>query len=74
MHTANDYLAGNIGRVTVPAGKVVVHNHVQPARVLGTRGFRAWLSAPDDPDIERCDCEWAPELGEHYRVARMWRE
>lgn len=52
----------------IPAGRVVVHNHVNPSNVLGTRGFRAWLDAPSR--FERCDCAWAPELGEHY--ASIW--
>ncbi len=51
----------------LPAGKVLVHNHVRPTQRLGMRGFRAWL---DDPNgkYEICDCGWAPKLGAHYRV------
>jgi hypothetical protein len=52
----------------VPAGRVVVHNRVRPAAVLGERGFRAWLQAPDADKLEECDCGWAPRLGTHYRV------
>jgi hypothetical protein len=52
----------------VPAGRVLVHNSVKPARTLGTRGFRAWLSDPDPKNLEACDCGWAPTLGGHYRV------
>ena len=70
MHTPDDYLYGNIGKVIVPRGRVVVHNQVQPRRRLGTRGFRAWLGNPRDKDIERCPCAWAPELRRHYRVTR----
>lgn len=51
----------------VPAGRVVVHNRVRPTRHLGSRGFRAWLAEPSDR-LEACGCDWAPELGEHYRV------
>jgi hypothetical protein len=52
----------------VPPGRCLVHNQVRPARRLGTRGFRAWTqTAPDG--LELCPCEWAPELGPHYRVA-----
>ena len=29
--------------------------------------FRAWLADPS-PDLERCPCNWAPELGTHYRT------
>ena len=65
----------------VPAGEVLVHNHVKPPTdgevakaaedgegPLGIRGFRAWTQAPSDK-LERCDCVWAPEAGPHYRVA-----
>ena len=52
----------------VPAGKVLVHNHIVPTRNLGMRGFRVWLSEPD-PELVVCKCSWAPELGVHYRVA-----
>jgi hypothetical protein len=58
----------------VPSGRVLVHNDVRPTRHLGIRGFRAWLDDPDAPyKIERCGCEWAPELGEHYVVRRSSR-
>lgn len=53
----------------VPPARILVHNHVRPTRRLGSRGFRAWLSAPDDATTEPCDCDFAPELGPHYRVA-----
>lgn len=33
----------------IPAGRVVVHNHVRPARRLGMRGFRAYLVQPRTP-------------------------
>jgi hypothetical protein len=56
---------------SVPPGKVLVHNHIQPARRAGTRGFRYWLADPSDK-VERCPCGWAPELGEHYRVHAVW--
>ena len=29
----------------------------------------AWLAEPS-PQYEVCPCEWAPELGAHYRVRR----
>ena len=51
----------------VPSGKVLVHNHVRPAKRIGTRGFRAWLDEPSD-HYEPCTCGWAPHLPEHYRV------
>jgi hypothetical protein len=51
-----------------PSGEVVlVHNSVRPTRVLGMRGFRAWLQRPDTR-LEVCDCGWAPELGTHFYV------
>lgn len=56
---------------TVPTDdKVLVHNQVRPTRRLGSRGFRAWLSPSDSERLERCDCDWAPELGAHFRVSR----
>jgi hypothetical protein len=51
----------------VPAGKVLVHNSVRPSRRLGTRGFRAWLQSPSER-LMVCDCDWAADLGKHYRV------
>ena len=54
----------------VPAGRVVVHNSVRPTRHLGSRGFRAWLAEPSER-LVLCTCEWAPEIGEHYRL-RHW--
>ena len=53
----------------VPDGRILVHNHVRPTRQIGMRGFRAWLGSPGEKRYEICPCEWAPELGEHYRVA-----
>ena len=53
---------------TIPAGKVLVHNHlsqVTPSLRPGTRGFRAWV-ADRSKKYERCDCGWAGL--EHYRV------
>jgi hypothetical protein len=54
----------------VPRDQVLVHNHVRPTRRLGLRGFRAWLSAPDPDSLQVCDCDWAPELGRHFRLKR----
>ena len=51
----------------VPEGKFLVHNRVRPARHLNHHGFRAWLTAQPD-DIYVCDCGWAAELGDHYRM------
>jgi hypothetical protein len=63
------YLAAPPKPGEIPAGQVMVHNSVRPTRKLGPRGFRAWLRAPSGlPAIEPCDCDWAPELGTHYRV------
>jgi hypothetical protein len=61
------YLAGVPKQV--PSGRVVVHNHVRPARRLGERGFRAWTQLPDE-SLVVCDCGWALHLTEHYRVHR----
>jgi hypothetical protein len=55
----------------VPDGWRLAHNHVRPrgrGRRQGWRGFRYWIQ--DTPEaLVRCDCEWAPEDGEHYRVS-----
>ena len=52
----------------------------------GMNGFRVWIAAPeDDPriasygwltsayEVEPCPCDWAPELGVHYRVVAAWQ-
>ena len=52
----------------IPEGRVLMHNRVQPTARLRSRGFRAWLSAPDPQGLEACDCGWAPKLGRHFRV------
>jgi hypothetical protein len=52
---------------TVPPDRCLVHNNVQPARRLGTRGFRAWLVPANQPGLAVCGCGWAPELGPHFR-------
>jgi hypothetical protein len=52
----------------VPAGKIVVHNNVVPAKRIGSRGFRIWYVAADSSKYVACDCGWAPELGEHFRI------
>ena len=54
----------------VPDGRVLVHNGVCPSRRQGQRGSRYWLQPPADT-LEVCDCGWAPELGDHYRVNRL---
>src|SRR5687768_2418502 len=52
----------------IPSGMVLVHSHVRPTRVLGRRGFRAWL-ATGTKGLASCNCGWAAGLGKHYRVA-----
>jgi len=52
----------------VPADQALVHNHVRPTRRLNSRGFRAWLTAPDPGHLTACACGWMPELGTHFRV------
>ena len=52
----------------IPAGRVLVHNQARPTRLLGSSGFRAWLQAPDPDRLYACQCGWASELGQHYRV------
>ena len=57
----------------IPGNRVVVHNRVRPQPQLGENGFRAWLAPLDDPRVVPCECDWAPELGRHYRVAGVGR-
>jgi len=52
----------------VPADRVLVHNHVRPTRRLGSHGFRAWLQPSDPARLQACACEWASELGRHFRL------
>ena len=52
----------------IPQRRILAHNSERPTRNLGESGFRAWLDEPDTPRLVRCDCGWAPELGEHYMV------
>lgn len=67
-----EYLRTIPTRDAIPAGRVVVHNHVNPTRRLGSRGFRAWLQRPNDR-LVLCECGWAPELGAHYLIPRPGR-
>ncbi len=39
----------------LPAGQVVVHNHVQPAHPIGRNGFRVWRQEFDGT-LEVCPC------------------
>ena len=57
---------------SVPVGKIIAHNTVRRTRRGGTRGARFWLAEPS-PRYEVCSCEWAPELGLHYRIAQLNR-
>ena len=54
----------------IPSGVALVHNSVRPTRRLGTRGFRAWLQKPNDR-LASCDCGFAPELGQHFCIAKV---
>jgi hypothetical protein len=56
-----------------PEGRLVVHNQVSRAAVLGERGFRAWTEPVAASGCVPCDCGWAPWLPEHYRK-RHWKE
>ncbi|MBW4092179.1 MAG: hypothetical protein HIU82_13875 [Proteobacteria bacterium] len=58
----------NLSRLpeTIPPDCVLVHNRVRPTRVLGARGFHAWVQGADDT-LLACGCGWAAELGQHYR-------
>lgn len=80
--TETDRLYGQLGRYLglipkpedVPFEFGIVHNHVvPPTRAIGARGFHIWVQRLDDTEssIEPCSCEWAPELGRHFRVRRQ---
>ena len=66
--SAVEYLKRIPSVVDIPAGMVVVHNHVRPTRQLSMRGFRAWVQVHDDELLEMCPCTWAHELPVHYRI------
>jgi len=53
--------------LAIPKRKALVHNSVRPSRRQGERGARYWLQAVDDRLVV-CACDWARELGTHYRV------
>jgi hypothetical protein len=65
------YITG-IPRKPLPEGRVLVHNHVIPSRILGWRGFRAWTQMLDgEPELVPCPCNWCGvDLRglPHYRV------
>lgn len=65
------YLSGDKPH-SVRAGRVLVHNHVNPQPVLGFNGFRAWTQRPDNT-LTVCRCDWAGvklPVKVHYRVKR----
>lgn len=71
LHDLHEYLTlAPRADSEIPAGHVVVHNHVIPAQHLGDRGFRAWTQTPTDRTVP-CDCGWAPEVETHYRILEL---
>jgi hypothetical protein len=56
---------------SVPAGRVLVHNHIRhaPDTPVGTNGFRAWTQNLTS-DLVECTCGWAARVPGHYRVGR----
>jgi hypothetical protein len=63
------YLSGGKPH-SVGAGRVLVHNHVQPQPILGLNDFRAWTQRLDD-SLVVCHCDWAGvklPVKVHYRV------
>jgi len=60
---------------TIPPGWRLVHNHVTrgitPHRRIGMFGFRVWLAGPGTSGLVPCVCGWEPNMGPHYRVARI---
>lgn len=64
------YLSSGIPRKPLQDGRVLVHNHVVPQRLLGLNGFRAWTQKMNER-LEVCPCDWAGvDLHGlvHYRV------
>jgi hypothetical protein len=67
----------------IPSDKILVHNQVPVPRreeyvdvepyQLGLNGFRAWITDQDPAVYEVCPCDWAAELGPHYRVIAAWK-
>lgn len=53
---------------TVPAGKVLVHNHIRcsPKQRSGVKGFRAYFLPPRKRFVP-CGCGWAPDIKKHFR-------
>ena len=49
----------------IPEGKILCHNHVQPAHPINMNGFRVWLVDSSDK-WERCLCGWGDGI-EHYK-------
>jgi len=48
-------------------GRVIVHNHVRPQRILGRNGFRAWL---DELSPEHVECSCSRSKLKHYRMKK----
>jgi elongation factor P hydroxylase len=63
------YVRGFTVPRTIPAGRVLVHNHIVQAHgvytVCGWNGFRAWTQKPSRK-LEPCKCGWSGLV--HYRV------
>jgi hypothetical protein len=49
-----------------PSGHILVHGRI----TARTPDFRAWWATPGE-GYAFCDCGWRPDLGKHYRVARV---
>jgi hypothetical protein len=60
--------------LTIPAGRVLVHNHAVPMPMLGLNGFRAWTQVMNER-LELCHCKFGgcreADLHKHYRVKRL---
>jgi hypothetical protein len=55
-----DYINGSTPK-TIPAGKVLCHNHVAHLADTpsGTNGFRAWFDDEPPPEFVECSCGYA---------------
>jgi len=65
------YVRGFTVPKKIPAGRVLVHNHVKHKKNTpnGVSGFRAWTQLPDAEGLAGCDCGWSGLP--HYRVQRL---
>ena len=52
----------------IPAGSIVVDDRVPSTD--GRAPFQTWLASAGDPLCTPCECGWAPQLGQHFRLGQ----